>query len=164
MSGTEPVETRTNRPDKLRENQELRQFWSTFRPLLALILLVSVGVTWVAMRKGRAERRRRAAEAIHTLGGHVTYEYDYDKDGNYIYGTMRFPPDSWRPRWLDNWLGEDYLWEVRSATVWTDEGIVRLQRSSRGPHHMPASPNGHKATSPVDETLLQRHGRGACAS
>jgi hypothetical protein len=115
MSGTQP-------------KKRLRWFQYSLRSLLLLTLLVSVGMSWIMYRVRKAERQRRAVQAIEALGGQVHYEYQYvGEDHRYNYKSIRPQFDWWRPEWLVERLGYDFFYRVEWANVWTDEGVKHLR-------------------------------------
>ena len=101
-----------------------RWFQYSLRTLLLFMLLVSIGMSWVAVRIQRARRQREAVEAIQKLGGLVRYDYQVQQSGNPLPGAG--PPG---PAWLRNLLGEDIFARVvgvsfASSSV-TDAGLGR---------------------------------------
>jgi len=102
-------------------------FQYSLRTLLLLMLLASIGMSWLAVKMQQARRQREAVEAIQKLGGQVWYDYEVQQSGNPLPGAG--PPG---PAWLRNLLGEDILARVvyvsffRSSSV-TDAGLERLK-------------------------------------
>lgn len=57
-----------------RKHCNLRWFQFTLRTLFVFMLIVSVGLSWLAVKMQRCRRQREAVEAIGSLGGWVCYE------------------------------------------------------------------------------------------
>ena len=77
--------------------RKLRWFQYSVRSLLLFMLLVSLGMSWVAVKIDRARRQERAVEEIEKLGGYVMYDYVFQ-------GGV--PPG---PAWLRSLWGENIL-------------------------------------------------------
>ncbi|MFC1596696.1 leucine-rich repeat domain-containing protein [Planctomycetota bacterium] len=69
-----------------------RRFQYSLRTLLVVMLLVSIGMSWLAVRRHRVRRQREAVEAIKELGGRVQSE-----EGTQV------------PPWLRELLGDDFF-------------------------------------------------------
>jgi len=82
----------------------LRWFQYSLSTLLLAVLLVSIGMSWVAVRMQRARREREAVAAIVKLGGQVRYDYQVPQSGNPLPGAG--PPG---PAWLRKLLGENFF-------------------------------------------------------
>ncbi len=74
------------------------------RTLLVLVTALSVLAAYVGWQVRRAERQRRAVEAILAAGGFV--EYDFEASAEH---------DLWRGTWLRRWLGNDLLHDVTAV-------------------------------------------------
>ena len=66
-----------------------RWFQYSLRTLLLLMLLVSIGMSWVAVRMQRARRQREAVKGIERLGGGVMYDYQFDQSPSQPPGTSK---------------------------------------------------------------------------
>ncbi len=82
----------------------LRWFQYSLRTLFLAVFLVSIGMSWVAVRIERARREREAVAAIVKLGGQVEYDYQVQQPGGPLPGAD--PPG---PAWLRNLLGENFF-------------------------------------------------------
>jgi hypothetical protein len=84
--------------------QKRRWFQYSLRTLLLVMLLASIGTSWLAYR---ATRQRDAVAAILRAGGGVIYSYEYDAAGKIV-----SDPEPPAPEWLRNVLGIDYFSRV----------------------------------------------------
>lgn len=100
----------------------LRWFQFSLRTLLLFVLLVSIGMSWVAVRMQKAKKQREAVEAIEKLGGAVSYDYQVDQAGQF---TDKTEPAG--PAWLREVLGQDFFANVVAAQVNTDSGMEKLK-------------------------------------
>ena len=98
-----------------------RWFQFRLRTLLIAILVLSVPLSWFAVRKEKARRQREAVEEIERLGGTVFYPYD----------GLLVPP---KRTWLRKLLGNDFFDKVDSVTyvnfgpeVITDSSLEPLE-------------------------------------
>jgi hypothetical protein len=87
---------------------------------LVFVLLVSVGMSWLAAKMERARRQKEAVEAIEGAGGLVTYDYQTDdRDAD--------PPVA---TWLQRLLGQDFFFDVVDVSVYVisfgDDEMVYL--------------------------------------
>ncbi len=96
----------------------LRWFQYSLRTLFIAVFLVSIGMSWVAVRIERARREREAAAALMKLGGYVLYDYQQDQSGNSL--PVADPPG---PGWLRNILGENFFATV--VCVYLDSSAQR---------------------------------------
>jgi hypothetical protein len=92
-----------------------RSFQFSLRTLIVVMLLASIGMSWIAVNVQRAQRRRNAVEAIVGAGGYVTYEYD-----------NRGEPEPPEPVWLRNMLGDDFFAAVNTISFATRSGVEHL--------------------------------------
>jgi hypothetical protein len=67
---------------------------------LVFVLLVSIGVSWFAVKMEKARRQKEAVEAIEKAGLEVWYEHEW--------GSRQ--PDA--PQWLRELLGDDFFVDV----------------------------------------------------
>jgi hypothetical protein len=93
-----------------------RRFRYSLRTLLALIVLVSVGLGWLALKMRKAERQRKAVEAIREAGGEV--EYDYQRtEGGCLSVELELPA----PAWLMDLVGDDSFTDVLGVGFFVPE-------------------------------------------
>ena len=83
-----------------------RWYQYSLRTLLALMAVLSIGMSWFAGRVQRANRQRAAVEAIEKLGGLVLYDYQVDASGAILGGALS------QPGWLRSLAGDDLLRSV----------------------------------------------------
>ena len=96
----------TTEPPKRR----LLQF--RLRTLLIAILVLSLPLSWFAVRMERARRQRETVKAIERIGGRVEYDYMVDKNGLHIMNAQ--PPG---PVWLRALLGNDFFSDVVTVNL-----------------------------------------------
>ncbi len=77
-----------------------RWFQYSLRTLLLVMLLVSIGMSWFAVKVQKARRQRTVVEAIKKLGGEVKFDYEYGD---------QLPGNSADPGWFRNLLEEDFF-------------------------------------------------------
>jgi hypothetical protein len=92
----------------------LRWFQYSLSTLLLAVLLVSIGMSWVAVRMQRARREREAVAAIMELGGWVQYDYDYQVQPSGKPLPNASPPG---PAWLRKPLGENFFATVVGVSL-----------------------------------------------
>ncbi len=90
---------------------KLRWFQFSLKLLLVLMLLVSIGMSWVAVRLQRARRQKEAAECLVRLGWQIEYDCQIDEKGNF---SDAKPPQR---GWLRSFLGDDFFDHARRARV-----------------------------------------------
>ncbi len=83
------------------------RFQYSLRTLLLVVLLASIGMSWVAVKMQKSRRQRQVVEAIQRLHGNVLYQYQVDLHGDAIPGA-KLPV----PSWARHLLGEDFFQEV----------------------------------------------------
>lgn len=93
------MSTTDSRPEPRRKH---RWFQYNLRTLLVVTVLASIGMSWLAVMVERARRQGEALTVIKRLGGHVTYDFQYDASGMYL--PQAKPPG---PVWLRSILGDD---------------------------------------------------------
>ena len=101
-----------------------RWFQYSLRTLLLFMLLVSIGMSWVAVKMQQARRQKEAVEAIEKVGGGVIYDYQVTS-ATYIPAT--------RPRgpaWIRSLLGEDLFRQAFYVFLDGDQeaGLEQLKR------------------------------------
>jgi hypothetical protein len=108
--------------------RKLRWFQYSLRSLMLLVLVVSLGMSWFAVKMKRAREQEKAVEEITRLGWSVAYDYQLDKRGGWVSGAV--PPG---PAWVWNLLGEKegffatvVFVDLSSCSV-TDAGLEHLK-------------------------------------
>jgi hypothetical protein len=104
----------------------LRWFQYSLRSLLLLMLLVSLGMSWFAVRMQRARQQKAAVEEIRNLGGDVQYDYEVQQSGTPLPNAGPHGPV-----WLRDLLGEDFFASVVDVSLpcssVTDAGMENLR-------------------------------------
>ncbi len=107
--------------------RKLRWYQYSLRSLLLFLLLVSLGMSWVAVRMKRARRQEGAVEEIEKFGGWARYDYEVQQSNRPL--PSAGPPG---PAWLRNLLGEHFFATVvdvhLAGTQITDASLERLKR------------------------------------
>jgi len=80
------------------------RFQFGIRTLLVLAVAVAIVSSWFAGKIQEAKRQRDATDLITKLGGHVTYDYEFDLP---VIPPRNSPPRG--PAWLRQLLGGDFL-------------------------------------------------------
>ena len=95
------------------EKPKPRRRWFRFSltTLLIVVLVLSLPLGWLAMKMVRAERQRKAVEAIAKTGGYVFYDFEC-RNGIPIYYEE---PPAPAPAWLLKRLGVDFFADVVQA-------------------------------------------------
>jgi hypothetical protein len=96
---------------------------------LAFVLLVSIALSWLAVKLERARSQRQAVEAIVQSGGVVWYDYQLNDRGQY-YVSRPKPPF---PTWMRQLLGDDFFFDVLNVDAgdFTDKTMTHLAQLSR---------------------------------
>jgi Leucine-rich repeat (LRR) protein len=115
MSATQP-EPATPKPKR-------RWYQYSLRTLLLLVLVVSIGMSWLAVRRQRAKRHREAVETIVKGGGSVAYDWQVAQNV-----PKPKPPG---PAWLRNLLGDDFFADVVFAIIQTDSEMEYVTTFAR---------------------------------
>ena len=104
----------TTEPPKRR-----RWFQFRLRTLLIVVLVLSLPLSWLAMRMERARRQRRAVEAISSLRGQASCDW------------QNYPRYGAEPTWLRRILGDDFFdpvtWAVLNRDTITDADLEHLK-------------------------------------
>jgi hypothetical protein len=113
-------------PQPVAPNFKRGWFQYSLRTLLVVMLLASIGMSWVAVRMRRAKLEREAVEAIRAAGGIVLYAHEAAVPRN-------APPDLPGPAWLRAIVGDDffkkpYKVSFEEATDAKLELVARLPR------------------------------------
>lgn len=95
-----------------------KHWWPQFslRTLLLLVLVVSLPVSWFAVRMQKAIRQREAAEALEALGCIVAFDND---------------TASPRSDWLGGWFGDDVFLVVGNESEVSDTDLMLLAEFSQ---------------------------------
>jgi hypothetical protein len=91
------------------------------RRALLLVVLLSIGMSWFAVKMQRAKKQREAVESIAQVGGKVLYDYKFGASGAMIPNS-----ESPWPAWARQLLGDDFFSNVVWAIVKKDAGVERL--------------------------------------
>ena len=102
-----------SRPPKPRH----RWYQFSLRTLLVFVAVGGIGLGWLGVRLQRARKQKEAVEAILMLGGSVSYDCEFDEDGNLVDRV-----DSTVPAWLLRMLGPDFFYEVTHVFCWSEFG------------------------------------------
>ena len=95
-----------------------RRFQFGLRSLLVLVVAVAVPCSWLAVELQRAERQRKAVEAIEGLGDCVAYGYTFHPiSGRWPLLREELPG----PLWLRRLLGDDFFADVVGMSVHESE-------------------------------------------
>ena len=88
------------------ERRRTRRFLQfSLRALLVFVLLVSVGMSWFAVKLERARRQKEAVEAIEKAGGEVGYDYDLARFENPS-------AEPFVPEWVRAICVDDFFYDV----------------------------------------------------
>ncbi len=102
------------RPEKPRR----RWYQYSLRTLFLLTLIVSLLMSWYAVKMKKALAQKKAVDAIVASGGGVGYDYEFDGEGVAVKGAKGHGP-----AWLRDFLGPDYFDTVAHANVDSVEGM-----------------------------------------
>ena len=95
------------------------------RTLLVIMTVVSV---WFGSLVNKAKRQERAVALIHSLGGRVMYDYQFDADYVLIdhegIGGEDPAPEPSAPQWLRNLLGDHYFCDVIEISFWNSPRVT----------------------------------------
>jgi hypothetical protein len=109
----------------------LRWYQYSLRTLFLLTLIVSLLMSWYAVKLKKARAQKKAVDAILAAGDTVEYDYEFDEQGNEIKGAK-----GRGPAWLRELLGRDYFDTVVHVAVASVagmdavNGLVRLRSLS----------------------------------
>lgn len=92
-----------------------RWYQYSLRTLLLLMLVASIAMSWLSVRRQRAKAYREAIEAIQKEYGSVAYDWQVAQTG-----ARPQPP---APEWLRKLLGDDFFGDVVRASVQTDSAM-----------------------------------------
>lgn len=70
------------------EKRRFRWLQFSLRVLFVLVLLVSIGMSWLAVEMARARRQREAVAAIEKAGGTVSYAFSQPSAPGWIYSSL----------------------------------------------------------------------------
>ncbi|MGO8751436.1 MAG: hypothetical protein ACLQNE_36275 [Thermoguttaceae bacterium] len=88
------------------------RFQYSIRTLLLVMLLASIGMSWVAVKMQGSRKQRGAVEAIQKLRGGAWYDYEFVRWGVPL---RTVPPPG--PAWLRKLLGDDVFTDVVAVTL-----------------------------------------------
>jgi hypothetical protein len=101
------------------------RFQFRLRTLLVAVLVLSLPLSWLAVRMQKARRQRGVVEAVERLGGYVRYESEFA--AVQTTGTTSRP----RPSWLRSLLGDDFCENVVHVNFYgtkvKDAGLEHLE-------------------------------------
>lgn len=100
--------------------------WLQFRlrTLLIAVLVLSLPLSWFAVRMERARRQREAVQAIVKAGGRVFYDYQGDNTEDAFDPSAKSP----NPNWVRALLGDDFLSDA--TAVFGDENFGDSEASN----------------------------------
>jgi internalin A len=124
-----------------------RRLGLSLRVLMLLVLLLAVGMGWLAYR---ARVQRQAVAAIEAAGGQVSYDWDLTDDLD-LQEDLRPPKSPW-PKWLIKALGIDYFGNVTNVYSRTGQESVFF-----GNVRSPYSKSGEGLR--IDDALMASIGR-----
>jgi hypothetical protein len=105
-------------PRKPVDKTSRRWYQYSLRSLLVLMLLVSLLMSWFAVKRKRAIAQKKAVEAILEAEGTVEYDFQFDSNGAYVKGASGQGPE-----WLRDLTGPDYFDTAAYASVKNRKGI-----------------------------------------
>ena len=79
----------------------------SLRALLVFVLLVSLGMSWLAVKLEKARRQKEAVEAIERAGGFAKYDYQF-----HDHKLIALSAESPAPKWARALLGDDFFHDV----------------------------------------------------
>jgi hypothetical protein len=100
-----------------------RWYQYSLRSLLLVMLLASLGMSWVATQREKARRQREAVEAILKLHGTVYYDYQLDAAGEPVQTASQRVPTWWR-----RLLGDDFFDRVVYVQVPSDAALEPVEQ------------------------------------
>jgi hypothetical protein len=113
-------------------NSNRRRFQFSLRALLGMVLVASLGMSWLAVKLQRARNQRGAVEALREVGCNLEYDYEYPWSVGFV-SAHREPPG---PQWSRDLLGVDLFSDVahvdfnvpRGCSAPTDDDLQPLRR------------------------------------
>jgi hypothetical protein len=122
-----PTDTTTLAAKPPTPKRRLRWYQFSLRSLLLFVLVVSIGMSCVAVRMQDVKKQQAAVEAIRQLGGQVGYDYEVDgSTGAFIPNPK--PPG---PAWLRRILGDSFFTNVVAAVLDGDEQLEKIDELRR---------------------------------
>jgi hypothetical protein len=112
-----------------------RWFQFRLRTLMLLMLLASLGLSWLRIEMTKAQRRQEAVSAIQSLGGEVLYDYQGKTSGSAPPTTPPSPPQTW----LHKLFGRDLFDRVLSVHFYSCPGRPGIGDADLMPHLEPLS-------------------------
>ena len=98
--------------NKTRKPERRRWLQFTLRTLLIAVLVLSLPLSWFAVKLERVRKRREAVGAIQKLAGRTWYAHQFVEWGVPI--RTAAPPG---PAWLRKLLGDDFFTDVVAVTL-----------------------------------------------
>ncbi len=97
---------------------------------MVVVVLLSVGLGWFAIKLREAERQRKAVEKIKEAGGWVRYDYEVDK-----FSVPIAKPEPPATAWLTKLVGDDFFSDVAGVNLYDtkfgDAGLGHLKEMTR---------------------------------
>jgi hypothetical protein len=102
--------------------------WYQFRlrTLLLFVLVVSVGMSWLAVRMEKLQRQREIIREIQKESGYIFYDYELDSSFDVIPSAE--PPG---PKWIRDLLGDDFFCSVTAVVFYQDQDSKSYHVSNR---------------------------------
>jgi hypothetical protein len=107
-----------------------RWFQFRLRTLMLLMLLASLGFSWLRIEMTEAQRRQEAVSAIQRWGGEVVYDCQGKASG---FAPPRTPPSA-RRTWLHKLFGRDLFDRVVSVRFYLPPGRPEIRDADLMPH------------------------------
>lgn len=108
------------------EKPRRRWYQYSLRTLFLLTLIVSLFMSWHAVKLKQAMIQKKAVEAILAADGTVEYDFQFDEQGIVIKGAQGHGPG-----WLRDLLGPDYFDTVVHVDVASAKGMEAVNRLPR---------------------------------
>lgn len=88
--------------------------------LLALLVLLTIACIWLGKISVEARRQKEAVEWVKSSGGDLLY--DWELEYPLVFGNVDIRAMRPGPRWLRNWIGDDYFQSVHTVQIF-NEGV-----------------------------------------
>ena len=108
-NSTSPPKEQTAAPKSTPTKPQRRWYQFSLRTFLVLVLLVSIGLSWLAVKREKANRQREAVKAILDLGGTVSYDYEWDEFAG--------KNETSASAWLRSLFGDDLFHDVETVQL-----------------------------------------------
>ena len=103
------------------------RFQFSLRSLLALVVVVALPCSWLAVEMRAARQQREAVQGITNLQGNVAYDWEPERLKDGIFPVPQ-PPE---PSWLRSHLGDDFFDNVIRFDRYSAEGEVGREDEER---------------------------------